>query len=267
MGHACRLEPVLGVQLSPITLHPSNYCGDMTFDGNCDLLVGGCIGNGIYRISHTTGAVTSLATSLANARGVAYRSTDGLVYTSDADEIYVLNPSPTLVVNLGNYITSIAVAPAGWGSYGGRIVAAQYDGDVYAVNPTGPVSTLVGTLAGAQLSDLAFASDGNLYVVRYDQGQLLSVTPAGVFAVVATGLGNPTGLASDPLGARLFVADDGAGRVWQVALPAGTATQVGTGVFDSGWAVSGLARDGAGHLLMMVGCSGGGACVNSLTVP
>ena len=177
----------------------------------------------------------------------------------------VAPPSPLLGVEL---------APAASEFFGSVLVSTE-DGRVIAIDTDTLIENPVGTPAGADnpLSDLAFATDGTLFVIADNlgagaDGAVYERPDGGTFALLASGtsLGFPGGLAIDEGGERLLVAsEDAAGDVLLEVSFAGD-VRVLTGIdIDDGSFPAGIVYDGLGRV--GVRATNAGAAVDVLVVP
>jgi len=241
----------------PITVHAANYYGDIAFDKNCDLLVVAAFNDGLLRVNHTTGMVTTVVENFGTG------STNGVVYRQSNDRIYVATDSPSRLYSIeGNNppvleiaypatVNAIAVAPMGFGVYGDQIVGVTTGAAVVAYDPAKKMLTTVGTGSGI-LSDLVFSIDGKtLYVANHTNNRVDTVTGLGQFGLLLGGLNQPDGLAVDSDGSRLFVAHfpNGSGRIDRVSLP-GAVLSAGPAIaLDGGFYTSGVLVDGADNVI------------------
>jgi DNA-binding beta-propeller fold protein YncE len=169
--------------------------------------------------------------------------------------IYALNPSSgasTLLVDIGDYVNALAVAPEGYGSLEGQLLVAVRSGELVAVNTASAATTVV-TDTGGTLSDIEFASDGTLYAVDYDYTEVITISSDGMTSTVASGFNAPDGIAVDEDGGRLLVSDCGGDTLYGVQISDGARTDLGSYDFDGGWYPSGLAFDGVETLLIATG--------------
>jgi sugar lactone lactonase YvrE len=230
--------------------------GNAAFDSNGDLIVVGGDSVDVTTVARSDGSLTAL--TLIGTAGQLISIVDpdtGVLYVgSNLGDIYSVDPTTgvaTLVVNIGSSVNGLVVAPAGYGAFGGQLIAATLGGGggVVAVDPTGPTVTQI--VAGGY-SDLEFASDGTLYTVNTGNGDVETVSAAGVVAAVAT-IASADGIAVDSPGGRLFVASGGApGELFSVTIPGGVVASLGNFDLNGGFFPSGLAFDGS-TLMMLTG--------------
>ncbi|MBW2734484.1 MAG: hypothetical protein JRH20_19025, partial [Deltaproteobacteria bacterium] len=127
-------------------------------------------------------------------------------------------------------------------------------GTVYAIDPATGVSTLLGTTLG-QVNSLAFGADGTLYLTTYAAlGALRTLSPAGLFANVATGLSYPSSIEYDALNQRLLVFAEisGNGTLYGIDPDNGAKMTLSSGhTFIAGWATTSMLTDGV-HVVGVV---------------
>jgi sugar lactone lactonase YvrE len=229
--------------------------GDLDLDNNGDLLV--VVTNptrAIVRVSHVTGAQTTVATGIGTAGtllGIAYRAANDMIYTSSESQIFAVTPTGTVTpfATVSGF-NAIAIAPASFGSFGGFLIGATQSGSVVAVNPAGGAVTTI-TAAAGSASDLAFAPDGTLYLCGGTT--VRTVTATGVVTTFASGFGSADGITIAPDGARMFIADSGTDTVRQVTIPGAVVTTVGPADIDSGFFVGGIVAAPGNTLIVMTG--------------
>jgi len=227
----------------------TNGFGNMTLDRNGDLIiVGGFATTNLYTIARADGALTILPITGTAGTLLSVVDTGTVVYVSTSTGgIYSVDTgtgAATLLATVGNNVPALAVAPAGFGAFGGQLIAGDHNtGDVNAVDAGGTV-TFIATVAN--LTNLAFAADGTLYVTDDGAGNLSTVTAAGVVAVFAVGLADADGIAIDNAGGRIFVLSPSVG-INSVAVPGGAVTFVNNLYsLDNGWFPTGAFFDAPG---------------------
>jgi hypothetical protein len=233
----------------PITVPggPNGY-GDITLDKNRDLLVVAYQARAIVRISHVTGAQTTVATGIGanDLLGVAYRAQNDMIYTvNNLGQIYAVTPTGTvsLLASTGVGLYALEIAPPSFGSFGGFIIGVGWGSRLIAVNPAGgAVTTIVSSIGPA--SDLAFGPDGTLYVSGGNStagsGSVRTVTAAGVVTTFATGFTYADGITIAADGTRMFIADSASSTIYQVTIPGAVVTPFATTTLDQGTYVSGI---------------------------
>lgn len=156
---------------------------------------------------------------------------------------------PTLHVNYVNAVNAIAVAPPGFGAFGGQIVGVTTAGTVVAVNPANNVQTTIGTTSGI-LSDLVFSTNGTtLYIANNTNNNIQAMTSAGVFSQFIGGLSQPDGIAMDSDGSRMIVAHyPSGGRLDRVSIPGAVLTAGVAANIDGGYYTTGVIMDGSDNV-------------------
>ena len=242
----------------PVNVHPNNFYGDIAWDANCNLLVTSSFIDGLYRVSGQNGVVTKpvAAFGVNSVNGVAYRPADDLIYvsTDGPSRLYTVNNANQVaqVASWPSTVNAIALAPEGFGAYGGQIIGVSTQTNVFAYNPANQQIAIVGTgPGGGILSGLAFSADGQtLYVVNYNQGRVDAVNGAGVFTPFFSGLNSPDGIALDTDGTRMFVAHyAGGSRIDQISIPGAMLTAGPAVQLDGGYYVSGLIVDASDDVI------------------
>lgn len=152
-------------------------------DGN---IYAGDGGNGkLYRISTTTGSVTELFDLGRTSLGITQLG-DRIYFAGDSGHssrgaelfYYDLGTGQTTSLggNGGLYFNQLAVIPNGFGSHGGKLVAAAADG-VWIVDPlTGGRSLLANP---GHVSDVKFISDGRMIIMNYQSNFVQEVFANG----------------------------------------------------------------------------------------
>jgi DNA-binding beta-propeller fold protein YncE len=236
--------------------------GEIAFDGNCDLIVGGGeelpYADALYRVNQVDGsvAVAVAAAELPNVMisGITYRASDNRIYfaAGSPDQLYALDDQDQLasLLMLDDPISSLTVAPVGFGDFGDQLIAVTYaPAQLLAID----VETLAITAfaqSNTLLSVAAFGPDGTLYVAEYGADRISTVTADGVFTPFFTGLDAPDGLAISPDGTRMFVAHlEAGGRIDQISIPDATLTPGISFELSTGLAPTGIVVDGANHVL------------------
>ena len=235
--------------LFPITWPPSNSVGDMTIDTNCNLYIVSD-GAGVYRANHNTKTLTKIHDSIN--RGVAFNPNDGLLYVASGGTLSSMTTNGanvTPVLNVGSNLNGMAIAPAGWGSYGGHIIVARYNGEIVAVDPNNPAVKVIGSTQ-QYTSDVEFGGQV-LYVAAYTQKKVLILSPSGTFTTFASMSCSVDGLAVQP-GVRVFGACGSNNEIYSMPIPNGTPTLLTNNVaLNGGWAPAGLIWDGTDNLIAL----------------
>ena len=228
--------------------------GNITLDRNGDLIAVSGYGTNLYTIARADGALTTLAMTGTAGDIISVVDTGTAVYVGSSNgNIYSVDTgtgAATLFATVGAQdIQALVVAPASFGAFGGQLITGDRNGDVNAVDAVGTV-TFIATVAN--LTNLAFAADGTLYVTDDGAGNLSTVTAAGVDSVFAVGLANADGIAIDNAGGRIFVFSPGVG-INSVAVPGGAVTFVNNlYLLDNGYWPGGAFFDAPGGDLFIM---------------
>jgi hypothetical protein len=144
----------------------------------------------------------------------------------------------------------MAVAPPGWGAFGGHLIIAHSNGTVVAVNPSAPNAfTVVGTTTG-NLSDLEFDNQ-TLYVAANSQNAVLTMSPTGSFSTFGNLSCAPDGVAVKE-NQFVYAACGSSNQIHKLAIPSGTPSLVTSAAqLNGGWAPAGLIFDGLNDLIVM----------------
>jgi hypothetical protein len=221
--------------------------GQIAFDGNCDLIVGGGeelpYVDALYRVSKVDGSVSVLVAieqlpvdSLVIS-AITYRESDERIYftvniADGPDILYAVDAQDQLhpIRELANPIHSLAVAPESFGSYGDQLIAVQYSPtELLAIDPDGGEEAVT-SFASSQngITMAVFGNDGTLYVAERGANRISTVTADGVIEeYYSTQLSSPVGLALSPDGTRMFVAhmQNWSGYIDEISIPGGSLTQ------------------------------------------
>lgn len=92
-------------------------------------------------------------------------------------------------------IEDIALAPAGFGSFGGQLIVGTHSDGLWAMSTAGVATPI----AGGSFTSLEFDSNGNLFAVRHANSDLVTVSPSGTVSLFASGF-QSEGLAIHPSG-------------------------------------------------------------------
>lgn len=123
----------------PITVNQGQEPpGQITFDGNCDLVVGDGPQHGkIYRVDHTDGSVVEIAdVGLGSVLGLTYRASDDRIFVGSwaPDQLLAIDPNDQMSV-LASGINH-SVAPDGT-----LYVAERDAGKISTVTAEGEITT------------------------------------------------------------------------------------------------------------------------------
>jgi sugar lactone lactonase YvrE len=211
-----------------------NQPEELAFDGSGNLFVAGSTAGTVDKVTGG-GAVSTFASGLGNVNGLAFNSVGDLFTTDFAGgNIYELTPGGTKTTFASGLNGPKSLA---FNTSGDLFVSDSGTGNIYEFTPGGTKTTFVSGIAspnglvfnasgnlfvgysgttngviefapnGIQgpfvanfanaANDLAFNSAGNLFVT--DGGSLLEITPGGSVSTFASGLGNATGIAIQPV--------------------------------------------------------------------
>jgi hypothetical protein len=181
-------------------------------------------------------------------------SNQGNIYrrNSNGDVSLLVSASSSAVLGL-------ELAPAGFGSFGGRLVATTSAGEMLVIDPQSPtpVTAITPNPSITALNDLVFASDGTLYALENSGSgtpHVLSIAANGTVTPFSTSpgqLGRPDGIEIDEGGGHLLVtsAFSSTNRLLAVALSNANVTQLATIDIDEGFFPSGIVYDRLGTVI------------------
>jgi len=243
--------------LFPIALNPSSYgLGDIDIDANGNLLAVTGTPRNVWSVNRLTGAPTIVAQNVCSGTqlvGVVHRSSDNLIYVAtNLGNICSVTYSGTVtsLVSLNEVVNALAIAPQGFGPYGGQVIAVMQSGRIAAFNPTGNAVTNITMSAGA-VSDVAFGPTGIMYVSGGATVRTVSAT--GMVTQFVAGLSAADGIAVDPDNSRLFVADSGTDTIRQVTIPGKVVSTLYNANIDNGYFVAGIIHDKQSTLIYATG--------------
>ncbi len=242
------LEPI---NTSCMPLGINDTWGDMAFDRNGDLLIAGSYAGELLLLDRETCEVSTYATiDGENVISVVDDSSRDSIYVGTDSGVYEINPNDgtySKIVDLPN-ISSIVIAPEGYGSYGGHLVFAAY-AKIYAYDPSEIDPPVLIVDNGSVIADLVFGEDGTLYAADYSGHKVITVASNGTIADFVTLPANIDGLEVDNAGS-LFVASSGTSKLYSVNISTKTISELADVSFGGGWYPAGLAFDGFSTLLM-----------------
>ncbi len=252
--------------LGGCTINPANFPfhfpgiygtgGQIVFDSNCDVYT---VQPGplayLQRIHQTTGKLTNMVVGIGpgNLSGLAFRPSDGLFYASNSlGQVYSASTTTgvsTLIYDHPQAIRNLDIAPPGFGTFGGQILATTADGQLLAIEPSGPTITVVAAAPGGQLTGLAQGDDGTVYVVRQQHPyySLNSVAPTGELTLRFNLPGPAPALVIDDAGNRYILAQPSWNQILGVDKTTGHFENLG--IYRLG---DGMLFDGS-HLLFTIG--------------
>ncbi len=276
-GSAVPRIDVASVNFGPSLSGPTVGYGDLELDRDgAFVLVGNDtvdpMGNFLFRVSRD-GATTSVLNSNVGAAGeqllslaidpasqAIYIGTDqGNIYRRSSDGTVALLVSASAAAVLG-----LELAPGGFGSFGGHLIATTEAGELLAIDPLSPnpPAGITPSEALTALDDLVFASDGTLYAVENDGGgaaRLLSIAADGTVTRLNTPkgqLGRPDGIEIDEGGDRLLVTSVfavGGDKLLEVALSNSDVNQLASIDVDNGFNPTGIVYDRLGTAILRSG--------------
>lgn len=239
--------------------------GGLAFDTDGDLLgtANGTNANRVFRIPRDGSTPTTVAADLGDPAGgelllgLTHDAATDTTYVGTSDgHVFAVNAGGTaslFATVTGEEVMGMALAPATFdAALAGHLVVSTASGALYSIDLASPTPSMFADTA-FEAPDLAFAADGTLYVLDYNNGEVLTVTSGGGITTFATGLGAPDGLVVDAGQSRLLVTDVGAGMLREVSIPGAGVGNLGAFTFDSGFYRSGIAFDGLGGVLLLTG--------------
>jgi len=249
--------PAFNTDVMPLVVADGRPVFSFAFDADGNLLFMAENADELRMLNRDDGSVAVVTTGLPlnNWRGIVADG-NSIFIGNGSGEIYEVNPvtgTTTLLTIIagGEWINCLAIAPAGYGAYGGQLIAASNTG-IYAVDQSLAVPTVVQIAAMSDISSIVFGSDGTLYATDYDNNRIVTVTAAGAVTVFATGLSGPDGITIDDAGGFLYVANCIDQTIKSVTIPGGVVSTVFTGLtFNGSWAPSPIIYDAAGNLLLV----------------
>lgn len=150
-----------------------------------------------------------LVDGLDHPECVTVRS-DGWVYSGgEAGQVYrftMSNAEPEIFADVGGFVAGVTIAE------GHLVVCDAGNRRVVAIGPQGDISSLTEGTPLSFPNFTAFDPEGNLYITDSgdyyrDDGRLLVRRPSGsVEVLISSGLAYPNGLAVDPAGRWLYLA-------------------------------------------------------------
>lgn len=220
--------------------------GDLyVVDGSADVTV----------VSHVDGEVTTFANDVDGGNAVLRSivvGPDGRMFVGDGlGKIWVIpasGGSATLFVDTatGTAITGLAVAPKGFGNFGGSLIAAAGVAGIVRVGTGGSPTATPLVPSGNRYVDVAF-SGTTLFALDATSDEIDTVSAAGIVTSFQGGFANPVGMAVDHGRAEILVADAGV-DILRVLPVAGAAPSDRAPYDFAANAPSGVAYDGTGSI-------------------
>ena len=223
-------------------------------------LIGNSFDGVIYDVNQATGQATNPRnTGITNLVDIAYAS-DGTLYgltafisTGTGNALYKFDPTtgvPALVGATGLteiFEGDLAFQPGTGTLFGIQDIPSSVSYRLFTLNTTtgaaGNIVNITGVSLPDDLSGMAFASDGTLYVLDTSNETLLTVNPAtgAVTSSVnlSSALGNSAGLEFDPASGVLYTADgnlDGTDNLYTLNPTTGALALVGSTTLSNGLA-------------------------------
>jgi sugar lactone lactonase YvrE len=228
--------------------------GDVAFRSGGDLYVVDGSAD-VTAVSRANGAVTTFANDVDNGNAVLRSvvvGSDGRVFAGDnAGRIFVIpanGGSSSLFVDTGTgvAITGLAVAPNGFGTLGGSLIAAAGTAGIVQVSTgASPVAAPL-VPSGNRYVDVAF-SGTTLFALDATADEIDTVSAVGAVASFQGGFANPMGMGIDDGRSEIYVADAGPDILRVVPVAGGAPTDRAPYDFDAS-APSGIAYDGVGAI-------------------
>jgi glucose/arabinose dehydrogenase len=220
--------------------------GDLyVVDGSADVTV----------VSHTNGTVAAFASGVDSGNAVL-RSVvvgpDGSVFAGDnVGQIWKIpasGGSSALFVDTatGTAITGLAVAPTGFGEFGGSLIAAAGTQGIVRISTGESPAATQFVPSGNRYVDVAF-SGTLLFGLDATADEIDTVSAAGSVASFQGGFANPMGMAVDGDRGEVWVADAGVDVLRSVPVAGGAPSDRAPYDFDAS-APSGIAYDGVGTI-------------------
>ena len=230
------------------------------------------MGNFLFRVTRD-GATTSVLNSNIGAAGeqllslaidpttqaIYIGTNQGNIYRRSSDGAVSL-----LVSAAADSVLGLELAPTGFGSFGGQLIATTSTGELLAIDPLSPnpVAEITPSETLTTLIDLVFSSDGTLYVLEDGPStapRLLTIAADGTVTRLTTGagkLGQPDGIEIDEGGERLLVTSIfavGGDQLLEVALTNSQVNQIANLDIDAGFNPTGIVYDRLGTVIVRSG--------------
>ena len=226
--------------------------------------------NYLFRVTRA-GVISTLSSAIGNPGEELVSlaidpATQTLYIGSDGGNIYRRSENGTvslLVSASADPVLGLELAPATFGSFGGRLIATTEAGAILVIDPQSP--TPVGSITPSEtlttLNDLVFASDGTLYAVENDGSStphVLTIAANGTVTEISTSpgqLGRPDGIEIDEGAGRLLVtsAFSTNNRLLEIEPGTGQVTQLALIDIDEGFFPSGIVYDRLGTVVYREG--------------
>ena len=277
-GSAVPRIDATSANFGPSLSGPTVGYGDLEFDrdGAFVLVANDTVapqGNFLFRVSRDGATATVLASNIGAAdeqllslaidpatQAIYIGSNQGNVYRRTADGAVSL-----LVSASANAVLGLELAPVGFGSFGGQLIATTDAGEIFAIDPLSPnpPAAITPNQTLTTLNDLVFRSDGTLYAVENDGSatpRLLTIAADGTVTrinVPKGQLGRPDGIEIDEGGKRLLVTSFfavGGDKLLAVTLSNNPqVTQLASIDLDAGFFPTGIVYDRLGTAIVRSG--------------
>lgn len=242
-------EPGFTEVLLANVIGSGNSFGSMAqaVDGSGNIYVIGAWSNDVYKVT-PAGVVTQFGTTGGSGNGLGVAVIGDTLYvgfgTGDIRTMDLTEVSPSGVflasIGAGNDAMGMAIAPAGFGAYGGQLVVGSYNG-ISIVHPVTGAVTLLMSSPGNPKSDVAFTPGGELLATDYNNRRVIRVSAAGTDSLFYAVNSSVDGIAVHPGTGEVYVADSDAYLIVKIAAD-GLSSSVfaSSAQFDGGWFVSPL---------------------------
>lgn len=182
---------VPGLTDSLVTTTPSGLAsyGSIYAADNGSLYMAG--GSSIVHVLSPTNTLNVFTSGVGNVLSVVVQGSTmylgnsaGQIHTVDVN-----NPAAgaTFFSSVPTSINDLIIAPAGFGSYGGTLLAVTRNGEVVSIDPgTGVKTFIIGPSTSFDAySNLSVTPDGRVLITHHTGNRVLEVSPTGVITEVA----------------------------------------------------------------------------------
>jgi hypothetical protein len=228
--------------------------GDVAFRAGGDLYVVDGSAD-VTAVSRSSGTVTTFSADVDSGNAVLRSivvGSDGRVFAGDdVGNIWVVpegGGSATLFIDTATSaaITGLAVAPNGFGDFGGSLIAAAGAAGIVRVSTSASPAATPLVASGNSYVDVAF-SGTTLFALDATDDEIDTVGATAIVTSFQGGFANPVGMTVDDGRAEILVADAGVDILR--ALPVAGAAPSDRAPYDfDASAPSGIAYDGVGAI-------------------